>query len=170
MSTGENPVNWDRIADRLQQVMRTMLQEEGRYHDATFYADALRRTLGYVAAGEAGTSGRALPYERLQSNFGLITQAEADYLRDAHTIADRMGRERAEEQVKELRAELRRVYREAGKDLADMLRERCNERTVPSRYRRDGVAWAADMIDPSVPKDQYGRIVTPEAAGTGGAA
>jgi len=29
---------------------------------------------------------------------------------------------------------------------------------VPSRYRREGVTWAADMIDPSVPKDRYGNL------------
>ena len=158
----ENSVDWGRIADRLKQVMNTMLHEEGRYHDATFHADALRRTFDYRGAGEPGLSGRKLPYERLGSGSGLVTEAEATYLRDSHTISDRMGCEAAEKKIEEVQAELRRVYREAGKDLADMLRERCNERTVPSRYRRDGVAWAANMIDPSVPKDRYGRVVTTE--------
>lgn len=154
----DDSVDWGRIADRFQQVMSTMLHEEGRYHDSGFYADALRRTFGYVAAGDPGISGRRLPYEHLNNGQGLITEEEAKHTRDSHTYFDRSNREKAEQQVKDMRAELSRVYREAGKDLAEMLRSRCNDRTVPSRYRRDGVAWAADMIDPSVPKDQFGRL------------
>jgi hypothetical protein len=41
-----------------------------------------------------------------------------------------------------------------------MIRHRCNDRAVPSRYRREGVAWAADLIDPSVPKDQFGNVIS----------
>lgn len=162
----DSQIDWSRIADRFQQVMTTMLQEEGRYHDATFYADALQRTFGYVAAGDPGTSGRALPYEHLTRGQGLTAEAATTYLLESHTLADRMGRERAEEQVKAIREEMRRVFREAGKDLADLLRERCNERTVPSRYRREGVTWAADLIDPTVPKDQFGNVR--EATPSGG--
>jgi hypothetical protein len=44
-----------------------------------------------------------------------------------------------------------------------MIRDRCNEVSVPSRYRREGVAWAADLIDPSVPKDRFGRTLSPAA-------
>jgi hypothetical protein len=156
MSTSQ--IDWKRIADRFQQVMWTMLNEEGRHHDATFYADALQRTLGYVAAGEPGTSGRALPYEHLDHGQGLTTEAQAKHVTDTVAYFDQVNREKAEQQVKEMREEVRRVYREAAKDLANRIRERCNERTVPSRFRREGVAWAADMIDPTVPKDQYGNL------------
>lgn len=158
MPVHNQQIDWKRIADRLEQVMATMLHDEDRHHDASFYADALQRTFGYVAGGEPGTSGRTLPYERLENGQGLTTDSATTYLLDSHAISDRMGRERAEEQVKEVRDEMRRVYREAGKDLADLLRERCNERSVPSRYRREGVQWAADLIDPTVPKDPYGNV------------
>jgi hypothetical protein len=147
-----NAVDWDRISARLQEVMRVMLQDEGRYHDATFYADALRRTFDYKPAEGAYT-------ERLRLGFGLTTEAYSNHLIKGHTVIDRLNREKAEQQVKEMRAEVARVYREARADVAAYLRARCNERTVPSRNRREGVAWAADMIDPSVPKDQYGYLV-----------
>jgi hypothetical protein len=148
-------VNWDQIAARFSNVLREVYDEAC----PNAYAEALRRTFGYRAAGEPGTTGRALPYEHLENGFGLTTDAAAKNLIEGHTVIDRMNREKAEQQVREMRAEMARVYREAGKDLANLLRERCNERTVPSRYRRDGVAWAADMIDSSVPKGQFGRLV-----------
>lgn len=156
--TTTGTVDWDRIARRFSDALREIYDEPGRYVDP--YAEALRRALGYVPAGEPGISSRVLPYDQLDSGFGLMTKAEAHHLLEGRTVIDRMNRERVEEQVKEMRAEVARVYREARKDVADYLRARCNERTVPSRYRREGVAWAADMIDPSVPKDQYGRLLS----------
>jgi hypothetical protein len=145
-------VDWDKISHRLQDVMRVMLQEEGRYHDSTFYADALRRTLGYEPAGDRG-------FDHVRNGQGLTTESYHQFNVKGATALSAMHAEQAKEEAKELRAEVRRVYTEAGKDLAEMLRERCNERTVPSRYRREGVAWAADMIDPGVPKDQYGHLI-----------
>jgi len=157
-------VDWNVIADRLVAVMHQMIHEENFYGpDSTRYAEALRRTFGYRAANEQRDRERVFPYERLTDGRGLITQAEADHVRDGHTIVDRMGRETAEQQVKEMRAEVARVYREAAKDLAEMIRDRCNEVSVPSRYRREGVAWAADLIDPAVPKDRFGRTLSPAA-------
>jgi hypothetical protein len=157
------PIDWDRIAARFLDLKRRMIHEED-WSGGDIDAEALRRTFGYRAASEQRDLERPLSYEHLKMGYGLITQAEADHVLDGHTIVERLNRERAEAQVKEMRAELDRVYREAGKDLADMLRSRCNDRTVPSRYRREGVAWAADMIDPSVPKDRYGYLVSPEGA------
>lgn len=156
-------VNWDRIAARFLDVQRRMIHEEN-WSGPDFYAENLRRTFDYRAAGEQRNGERALSYERLRDGWGLITQAEANHLRDGHTVIDRLNRERAEEQVKEMRAEVARVYREAAKDLAELIRNRCNDRTVPSRYRREGVAWAADLIDPSVPKDRYGNTLSPSGA------
>lgn len=146
-------VDWNRIADRLQQVMADMVHRdtEARY-GTDYYAEALRRTLGY----EPGDGPRR---ESLRRGDGLTTEAYAKNLYDTSGL-DRMHREQAEEQVKEMRAEVARVYRDAAKDLAAFLRARCNERSVPSRYRREGVTWAADMIDPAVPKDQYGQLRT----------
>lgn len=149
-------VDWSRISAQFSKRLHEVYANPGTVVDC--YAEALRRTFGYVAADEPGTSGRALPYEHLSNGFGLTTQAQAKYETDTIAYFDRSNREKAEEQVKEVRAELSRVYREAGQDLADLLRAKCNERSVPSRYRREGVAWAADTIDPRVPKDQYGNL------------
>lgn len=151
------PVDWDRIARRFSDALHEIYAEPGRVADP--YAEALRRALGYVPEGEPGWTARALPYEHLWNGAGLHTDAEVKHLLDGHTVLDRLAREAAEKKVEEMRAEVARVYREARKDVADYLRARCNERTVPSRYRREGVTWAADMIDPSVPKDQYGRLL-----------
>lgn len=149
-------VDWDAIARNL---VRERSQMTHDMPDVDFYAELLRRTLGYRPAGEQCDGGQPRPYEQLRLGRGLTTQAEADYTRDSHTIVDRLNRERAEQQVMEMRAEVSRVYREAAKDLAAMIRNRCNDRTVPSRFRREGVAWAADIIDPAVPKDQFGNLL-----------
>jgi hypothetical protein len=141
-------VDWDRIADRLQQVMADMIHKENYHGGAGFYAEALRRTLGHDVA-----FGRDI----IRRGEGLTTEADAKHTYDNGAL-ERMQREQAEEKVKEARAETRRAYAEAGQDFADFLRAKCNERSVPSKYRRDGVAWAADQIDPRVPKDQFGNV------------
>jgi hypothetical protein len=148
----DDSVNWDRIAERLQAEMANLIhhEQEKRYGN-DFYAEALRRTLGFRPA-----DGNFR--EHLVRGDGLTTESYARHLYDTSAL-DRMQRETAEQQARDARAETRRVYREAGKDFADLLRARCNEVSVPSRYRREGVAWAADLIDPTVPKDQYGNVV-----------
>lgn len=153
-------VNWEAAARRLRQ-QRSLLYDEAYPGDVD--EEALRRAFGYRAADQAPDGERALPYEHLTGGLGLVTRAQADWVRDTHTIVDRMNREAAEQQVKEVRVELARVYREAGKDLAELIRARCNDRTVPSKYRREGAGWAADLIDPTVPKDAYGNTITREA-------
>lgn len=157
-----NSVDWDRLGARLNEVLRQMVHgtPEQQYTGPNFYVEAVRRTLGYVAAGELTTSERTFPYDNLKHGFGLITAAQAKHETDGVAYFDRIGREKAEEQVKEMRAELARARREAGSDFAEYLRNRCNERTVPSRYRREGVNWAADMIDPAVPKDRFGGLLS----------
>lgn len=150
-------IDWDRLAKRLSDVQRKMAHEEN-YRGADFHAEALRRTFGFTPAGEPDGVKRVLPYDQVNVP-GLMTDAEAKHIRDAHTVIDRINREKAEQEVKEMREEVRRVYRESAADLSDLIRNRCNERTVPSRYRREGAQWAADLIDPRVPKDRYGNFV-----------
>lgn len=144
-------VDWNRIADRLQESMRVMVHEEN-WSGPDFYAEALRRAFDYQSTDEHGR-------DHVRHGNGLITASYAKHVYDNGAL-ERMQLESANEQVKEARAEVARVYRESAKDLAAFLRARCNERSVPSRYRREGVIWAADMIDPSVPKDQYGQLRT----------
>lgn len=151
-AVSNDSVNWDRIAERFQAEMANLIHhEQEKRYGTDFYAEALRRTLGFRPA-----EGNFR--ERLDRGDGLTTESYAQHLYDTSAL-DRMQRETAEQQTSEARAETRRVYREAGKDFADLLRTRCNEVSVPSRYRREGVAWAADLIDPTVPKDQYGNVV-----------
>lgn len=160
-------VDWARFSTRLNEVIRDMVHgtAEQQYTGTDFYAEAVRRTLGFVPAGEAGFNGRALPYDDLKAyHFGLTTIAQREhYIRGAVALSEAQ-RETAEKQVAEMRAEVARVYREARQDIADYLRARCNERTVPSRYRREGVKWAADMVDPAVPKDRFGFLLSDGAA------
>lgn len=152
-------VDFTRIGHRMAEEMRKMLHEENwTGADPDRYAEALRRALGHQPDTEHGR-------DWLQRGEGLTTEVYAKYLYEGSAVIDRLNLQQAEQQVKEMRAEMRRVYREAGKDLANMLRERCNERSVPSRYRREGVTWAADLIDPTVPKDRYGNVVEGPSTG-----
>lgn len=162
------PVNWDALAQQLQRHMTDMVHHDTdrRYGDE-FYAEALRRTFGY-SANDGSDGRRVLPYDTVNRTTGLTTVAEADWTRDSHTVVDRLARESAETQIKEMRAEVRRVYRESAADLAALIRGRCNERSVPSRLRREGVLLAADWIDPAVPKDAFGDPVRVSEAAPGG--
>ena len=153
------PVDWLALARKLQSIQADMIHRdtESRYGD-DFYAEALRRTFGYRA--QDGTDGgRELPYDSVNQMTGLTTVAAADYTRDGHTIIDRMNREAAEKQRDEARAETRAVMVDAAQRLSDYIREWCNERRVPSRYRREGALYAADVIDPRVRKDRFGNPV-----------
>jgi hypothetical protein len=151
-------MDWNRLAERMQRIQADMVhQEKTDLRGNEFYAEALRRTFGFRMS-RGGT------YETVAASTGLTTIAEADHIREGHTVMDRLNREAAEKQVTEMRAEVQRVYREAAADLAKLIRGRCNERTVPSRYRREGVEWAADLIDPNVPKDRFGNVVRDPAA------
>lgn len=154
MTADRGTVRWDILADRLIRAQQQMYDEGWRGGNPT--AEALRRAFTFVPAGESKDGYRTLPYDNVWSGHGLVTKAEVDHLLESHTIADRMAREAAEKRVAEMREETARVYREAGQDLANLIRGRCNDRTVPSKYRREGVQWAANLIDPRVPKDRYG--------------
>lgn len=150
------PVDWTALADKLQRVQTDMIHRDNvQLHGTEFYAEALRRTFGYDP--HDGTTNRELPYDDVAPSTGLTTLAHADYLRGAHTVMDRMNREHAEKQRDEARAEARAVLRDAAQRLADRIREWCNDRRVPSRYRREGALYAADVIDPRVPKDRFGE-------------
>jgi hypothetical protein len=150
-------IDWVQIAERFGRIQAEMIHHE--HSDLCgneFYAEALRRAFYYQPARDGHGP------ERISPRTGLTTIAEANHLRDAHTTMDRLNREAAEKQVKEMRAEVARVYLEARTDIANIIRSRCNERSVPAKYRREGVELAADWIDPAVPKDRYGNIVKSE--------
>jgi hypothetical protein len=58
-----------------------------------------------------------------------------------------------------MRAEVRRVRRDAARDLVKYLRGWVNERRIPARLRREGFLMAADQIDPDIQRDRYGDVV-----------
>lgn len=154
-----DPIDWVKIATRLQRIQADMIHhEQSSLCGDEFYAEALRRTFDYQPARDGCDK------EMVSPSTGLVTAAYSEHIRNAHTTIDRLNRESAEQQVKEMRVEVQRVYRESATDLAKYIRGRCNEVSVPSKYRREGVELAADWIDPAVPKDRYGNIVKTEQA------
>lgn len=141
MSAG---IDWVKLARRLQEAQAQLVHHEDgfrRYGDE-FYAEALRRAFGYKEP-----HGH-VKHETVSESTGLMTTAYANHLIESNTIMSRLNAESAQREAKAAREETRRVYREAGRDLARLIRDRCNERTVPSRFRREGVLTAADWIDP----------------------
>lgn len=152
------PVDWMKIGQRFQEAMvhYTHHAEVTLYGDE-FYAAVAKRALG-------GQQSERLTYETVSRSLGLVSVAESDWRLSGHTVMDRLRAERAEGQVKEMRAELRRVRRDAARDLVRYLRGWVNERRIPARLRREGFLMAADQIDPDIPRNQYGDVVRDGAA------
>lgn len=147
------PIDWDNLAARMQRIQADMIHvEKTELCGNEFYAEALRRLFDYRPPDAHGN-------DHVSPGTGLTTIAYANHVRNGHTVIDRLNREAAEKQVAEMRAEVQRVYRESAADLAKYIRGRCNERSVPAKFRREGVELAADWIDPNVPKDRYGNII-----------
>jgi hypothetical protein len=146
-------VDWLKIGQRFQEatVHYTHHAEVTLYGDE-FYAAVAKRALG-------GQQSERLTYETVSTSLGLTTVAAADWLTEGHTVLTRLRAERAEEQVKEMRAEVRRVRRDAARDLVKYLRGWVNERRIPARLRREGFLMAADQIDPDIQRDRYGDVV-----------
>jgi hypothetical protein len=115
------------LAARFERILLDMVHNE-RYTGADLYEEALRRTL-------------VVP-------CGLVLGVDADRTLRAHTIVDKLNVERLERRVAELNQEVRAAIRDGRRQAAEMLRRWCNERTVPSRYRREGVQAAVDALDP----------------------
>lgn len=154
--TPPQPIDWTALARAFQRHQVDLVHREDGWSGDEFYAEALRRTFGW-SANDGSDGRRELPYETVRPTTGLTTLGEADHTRESHTIVDRMNREAAERRAAEAQAESRAVIREAAQRLADYIRGRCNERSVPAKFRREGVALAADWIDPRVPKDRFGE-------------
>ncbi len=152
------PVDWMKIGQRFQEatVHYTHHAEVTLYGDE-FYAAVAKRALG-------GHTSERITYETVNRTLGLMTEAESEWHTSESVITNRMRAERAEEQVKEMRAEVRRVRRDAARDLVKYLREWCNERRIPARLRREGFLMAADQVDPDIQRDQYGNVVRDGAA------
>lgn len=147
------PVDWTGIGRAIAdaQAHYTHHSDEKLYGD-DYYAAVAKRALG-------GAKQARLTYETVSGQLGLITKAEHEWLRQAHTAHDRMRAEDAERQVVELRAEVKRIRRDAWRDAAAYLRDWCNDRRIPARFRREGFLAAADQIDPDAKRDKYGEVI-----------
>lgn len=147
------PVDWVKIGRNIQEAqVHFSHHAEATLHGDDFYAAVARRALG-------GQKQERLTYETVNGMLGLTTAAESAWLVEGHTAVSRLNAERAEAQVIEMRAEVRRVRRDAARDLVKYLREWCNERRIPAKTRREGFLMAADQIDPDITRDQCGGVV-----------
>lgn len=135
----EAAIDWIALAQRFQSIQAHLVHHdtEKRYGD-DFYAEALRRTI-------------------LDPRSPFMTRAEADHLIETHTILSKLTAESAEQRRDELLAENRRVLREARADITHAFREAINDRTMPSKYRREGALQLLDWIDPTTTTSPYNR-------------
>jgi len=143
-------IDWVRVARRLADIRARMIHhDDNQLGGDDFDAEALQRL--FASIGE----------------LGLLTQADHDRVVANREGILRLNLDAANRDLREARAETRRVLDEVAANLAGQIRERCNNRSVPARYRREGVLLAADWIDPAVPKDRYGDLLPAEQAGDG---
>jgi hypothetical protein len=147
------PVDWVKIGQNIQEAQVHFAHHaEVPLHGDDFYAAVARRALGCRKLDR-------LTYETVNGMLGLITSAESAWLVEGHTAVSRLNAESAAAQVVEMRAEVRRVQRDAARDLVEYLRGWCNERRIPAKTRREGFLMAADQIDPDITRDHYGDVV-----------
>lgn len=147
-------VDWSELARRFQQAMMELvhLDPQPRYGDE-LYAEALRRALGWQEQGPGGHP----PYETVRFP-GLLTEGEHEHVVHSHTVVDRLNAERVTRENKEIRERYRVETTRIRAELAQALRASTNERTVPSRYRREGVLLAADWLDPQCPASPFTSV------------
>ncbi|WP_428962979.1 hypothetical protein [Micromonospora fluostatini] len=133
----EDGTDWAALGRRLQDIRAHLIYEGGlhRYDDG-HHAEALRRLL-------------------TSPNSGWISLAEHERLLDLRTGADRRNLHEANRRAREARARYVATSRAVRAELARWLRRVTNDRTVPSRYRREGVLLAADWLDPTTPTALY---------------
>ncbi|WJK33153.1 hypothetical protein [Solwaraspora sp. WMMA2065] len=149
----QDPTNWPALGRRLQQIQARMIHGDGEpvLSGDDFYGEALRRLL-------------------TRTDSGWMTRADHDRFIRAHHVFNGSAAAAARRQAREARARYAAAARTIRAELAAWLREAANERTVPSRYRRDGVLLAADWIDPATttwPYTRPDRDEKPKPAPTG---
>ncbi|MFC0505008.1 hypothetical protein [Micromonospora costi] len=133
----EDGTDWRALGRLLQQIQNQLIHRDQlpRYGD-DYYAESLRRLL-------------------TDSRCGFITTAEHQRLVDLHTQVDRRNLQDANRRAREARARYATASRKIRAELAGWLRRVANDRTVPSRYRREGVLLAADWLDPASSASPY---------------
>lgn len=125
----EEPFDWADAGAKFSDIQNRLMHSEGTsLHGAEFYGEALRRW-----------------WERFGHNW--VPQAEMMRALEINHSVDRANGERAEATLKHFTEEYQRKLADARTEMAKAIRARCNEVTVPSRYRREGVLLAADWLD-----------------------
>lgn len=133
----EDHTDWVALGRRLQNIQNTLVHHEStpRY-GVDYYAEALRRLL-------------------TDPGCGWISSVEHQWLLDLHTQVDRRNAQEANRRAREARARYATASRKIRAALAGWLRRVTNERTVPARYRREGVLLVADWLDPATSAAPY---------------
>lgn len=159
MSDPASEVNWPALGRKLSEIMNDLVHRDTvqRYGD-DFYGEALRRLVksGELTVTERGRT-REIPADNPDRKHGYALRLETygvDWL--ASEVRMLHGQIASAEQGKrDAWAETRRVLANTASELAKWLRERTNERTVPAKFRREGVLLAADWLDPAVDASPY---------------
>ncbi|WP_262285452.1 hypothetical protein [Micromonospora sp. MA102] len=147
----EDHTDWVTLGRRLQAIQNSMIHcgEPHRYGDY-YYAEALRRLL-------------------TDSRSGWIPTAEHLWLLDLHAQVNRRNLQEANRRAREARTRYATASAKIRAEVAGWLRRVANERTVPARYRREGVLLAADWLDPATPASPYPSPDTSSAPVSGAA-
>lgn len=119
------------LADKLSAILSRYVHDPAgmKYRGNDLYEHALRELLSSASSG-------------------FITTRQATNTLNAHTVVDKGNLARAEERYGDLYQRYVALGRDSARLAANTLRHWCNERTVPSRLRREGVTLAADLLDP----------------------
>lgn len=122
--------DYEALSRRFSKVLNGIVhQPERTWHtEVDLYARVLREVFG--------TSGS-----------GFVSNREHMHNLNGNAVIDRLNAEAAERRANAARSEADRVTEESAADLAEGLRLWCNERTVPSRLRREGVELAAARLE-----------------------
>jgi hypothetical protein len=125
----EIEIDWADAGAKFSAITADLMHRDGAgLHGSAFYAEALRR---------------------LWSRIGhqWVTNDHMMRVLAMNRATDRANGEAAEASLRHHTAQFERTLIGVRGVLAAALRARCNERTVPSRYRRDGVELAASWLD-----------------------
>jgi len=89
--------------------------------------------------------------ERTIGQSDVHIGVDVDRLLRMHTGADKDENTRLREQLHQERVKYNKLVADGFRRAGQALRSWCNERSVPSKYRREGVMEAANLLDPPDP-------------------
>lgn len=122
-------IDWTKAGETFSRIQSDLMHGEGsELRGAEFYGEALRRL-----------------FARIGHNW--VTSEESQRAIHMSTSISRSNAEQAKAALHHFTEEYQRKLADARAVMADAIRTRCNEVTVPSRYRREGVLLAAEWLD-----------------------